>query len=125
MSSEQQYREEIVRAGRTMYERGWIAGNDGNITVRLDSTRILSTPTGVCKGRLTSDDLLVCDYDGNKISGERACTTEMAMHLAIYHSRSDVNAVVHAHPPIATGFAVAGRALNQGLMPEMIVAMGS
>jgi L-fuculose-phosphate aldolase len=123
--SEQQLREEIVRAGRMMYDRGWIAANDGNITARLDQDRILATPAGVCKGRMSPDELLVCDNEGNRISGERQRTTEMGMHVAIYSARPDVHAVVHAHPPTSTGFAVAGRALNLGLMPELIVSLGS
>jgi len=122
---EQQRREEIVQTGRRMYERGWLAANDGNITVRLDDQRILATPTGVCKGQLRPEELLICDNDGNKLSGQRERTTEMAMHLAIYRVRPDIHAVVHAHPPVSTGFAVAGRALNLGLMPELIVSMGS
>ena len=122
---EQQLREDIVGAGRMMYERGWIAANDGNLTVRLDGERLLATPAGVCKGRMRPEDLIVCDGAGNKISGSGERTTEMAMHVAIYNARSDVHAVVHAHPPISTGFAVAGRALNLGLMPELIVSMGS
>jgi L-fuculose-phosphate aldolase len=124
-SGEQQLREDIVSTGRMMYERGWIAANDGNLTVRLDSERILATPAGVCKGRMRLEDLIVCDTAGNKIAGAGERTTEMAMHLAIYDNRPDIHSVVHAHPPISTGFAVAGRALNLGLMPELIVSMGS
>jgi L-fuculose-phosphate aldolase len=124
-TTEEQLRQDIVRTGRMMYERGWIAANDGNVTVRLDARRILATPTGVCKGRMVPEDLIICDNDGNKVSGDRERTTEMAMHVAIYHARPDVHAVVHAHPPVATGFAVAGRALNLGLMPELIVSLGS
>jgi L-fuculose-phosphate aldolase len=123
--SEQQHREDIVQVGRMMYERGWIAGSDGNLSVRLDADRILATPTGMCKGRMNPEDLLICDNAGNKISGERERTTEMAMHVAVYQTRPDIHAVVHAHPPIATGFAVAGRALNMGIMPELIVSLGS
>jgi L-fuculose-phosphate aldolase len=123
--SEQQLREEIICAGRMMYERGWIAANDGNITARLDRDRILATPAGVCKGRMSPEDILVCDNEGNRICGDRPRTTEMAMHVAIYSARPDIQAVVHAHPPTSTGFAVAGRALNLGLMPELIVSMGS
>jgi len=124
-SGEQQLREDIVSTGRMMYERGWIAANDGNLTVRLDRERILATPAGVCKGRMRPEDLIVCDTAGNKIAGAGERTTEMAMHVAIYDNRPDIHSVVHAHPPISTGFAVAGRALNLGLMPELIVSMGS
>lgn len=123
--TEQQHREDIVQTGRMMFERGWIAGTDGNLTVRLDAERILSTPAGACKGRMCPEDLLICDLNGNRIAGHRNETTEMAMHVAIYRARPDVNAVVHAHPPIATGFAVAGRPLNLGLMPELIVTLGA
>ena len=122
---EQQLRDDIVRTGRMMYERGWIAASDGNLSIRLDPTRILATPSGVCKGTMHADDLIVCDNDGTKIDGLRERTTEMAMHVAIYYARPDIHAVVHAHPPISTGFAVAGKALNLGLMPELIVTMGS
>jgi L-fuculose-phosphate aldolase len=125
MQSEQELREGIVRVGRMMYERGWIAGSDGNVSARLDPERVLATPTGMCKGSMSPEDLLICDNDGNKISGSRERTTEMAMHVAIYQNRPDINAVVHAHPPMATGFAVAGRPLNLGVMPELIVSLGS
>ena len=76
---EQQLREDIVGTGRMMYERGWIAANDGNLTVRLDGERILATPAGVCKGRMRPEDLIVCDAGGNKIAGAGKRTTEMAM----------------------------------------------
>jgi L-fuculose-phosphate aldolase len=125
VKSEQQHREEVVQTGRMMYERGWIAGTDGNISVLLDPDRILATPTGISKRRMKPEDLLICDSSGNKVKGERERTTEMAMHVAIYQNRPDIRAVVHAHPPIATGFAVAGRALNLGVMPELIVSLGS
>ena len=82
-SGEQQLREDIVSTGRMMYERGWIAANDGNLTVRLDRERILATPAGVCKGRMHPEDLIVCDTAGNKIAGAGERTTEMAMHVAI------------------------------------------
>jgi L-fuculose-phosphate aldolase len=122
--TEHQHREDIVQIGRRMYENGWIAANDGNISVRLGQHHILATPTGVSKGMLDPADLIVCDMDGRRISGEKPPTTEMGMHLTIYHSREDVQAVVHAHPPTATGFAVAGRALNQGILPEAIICLG-
>ncbi len=124
VKTEQQHREDIVRVGRLMYEQGWIASSDGNISIRLDSGHLLSTPTGVRKGQLCVDDLIVCDMEGRKIAGDREPTTEMGMHVTIYREREDVHAVVHAHCPTATGFAVAGRALNQGILPEAIVALG-
>jgi L-fuculose-phosphate aldolase len=123
--TEQKLRENIVRVGRLMFEKGWIAANDGNITIRLDDDRILATPSGVSKGMMRPKDLIVCNLEGRKLAGERACTSEIGMHLTIYQMRPDVHAVVHAHPPTATGFAVAGRALNLGVLPEVILGLGS
>ena len=123
--TEQQLREEIIHVGRLMFEKGWVAANDGNITLRLGEGYLLATPTGVCKGMMRPEDLIVCDLDGGKVRGERERTTEMAMHLTIYRMRSDINSVVHAHPPVATGFAAAGRALNVGLLPEIVISLGS
>ena len=92
--------------------------------MRLDERRILCTCTGVSKGMMTAGDVIVCDLEGNKIKGAREGTTEIAMHLTIYRMRPDVSAVVHAHPPVATGFAVAGRPLTCALLPEVIVSLG-
>jgi len=123
--TEQQLREDVVRVGRFIFDKGWVAANDGNITVRLDERRILATPTGICKGLMQPDDLIVCDLDGEKICGERERTSEMGMHLTIYGMRPDIRSIVHAHPPVATGFAVAGRALNLALLPEVVIGLGS
>lgn len=122
--SESDLRRHIVDIGRLMYQKGWVAANDGNISARLDSERILATPTGVSKGRMREEDLIVCDMEGNRLEGTRERTSEILMHLTIYGMRADVMAVVHAHPPVATGFAVAGRALDQALLPEVIVNLG-
>jgi L-fuculose-phosphate aldolase len=128
--SEHEHREEIVHVGKLMFDKGWIAANDGNITVRLNDRegedgRILATPRGVSKGMLKTDDLVVVDLEGRKLAGDLEVTTEIGMHLTIYKARPDVRAVVHAHPPAATGFAVAGRALNLGVLPEVIICLGS
>ena len=125
MKTEQQLREDILLVGRLMFEKGWIAANDGNITIRLSEDRLLATPTGVCKGMLRAEDLLICDLAGEKLCGERECTSELAMHLTIYRLRPDVKSVVHAHPPVATGFAAAGRALDMALLPEVVITLGS
>jgi L-fuculose-phosphate aldolase len=125
LKTEQQLREDIVQVGRMMFDKSWIAANDGNVTIRLDEDRILATPTGVCKGMMRPDDLLLCNLLGEKICGDRDCTTELAMHLTIYRMRPDIRSVVHAHPPVATGFAVAGRALNLALLPEVVISLGS
>jgi L-fuculose-phosphate aldolase len=122
--TERELRQDIVEIGRLVWQKGWVAANDGNITIRLDRERVMCTPTGVSKGMMHPDDLIVVDMQGRKIEGHKEGTTEIAMHLAIYSLRSDVNAVVHAHPPVATGFATAGRALNLALLPEVIIGLG-
>jgi L-fuculose-phosphate aldolase len=123
--TEREHCQDIVEIGRIMWQKGWVAAQDGNISIRLDDDRILCTPTGVCKGLMKPEDLIVCDAAGTKIEGSSGCTTEIAMHVAIYRLRPDVRSVLHAHPPFATGFAVAGRALNQALLPEAIMHLGT
>jgi L-fuculose-phosphate aldolase len=123
-TTEKEYREAICDVGRLMYQKGWVAANDGNISVRLGKDRLLATPTGISKGMMKPEDLIVCDCFGNKIEGKRERTTEILMHTTIYDMRPDVMAVVHAHPPVSTGFAVAGRPLNQALLPEVIIGLG-
>jgi len=122
--TEQEHRQDILDVGKLIYQKGWVAANDGNISIRLDERRILCTCTGVSKGMMTPADLIVCDLAGNHLEGARAKTSEIAMHLTIYQMRPDVSAVVHAHPPVATGFAVAGRPLNLALLPEVVVGLG-
>lgn len=122
--TEREMRQDIVEVGRMVWQKGWVAANDGNITIRMDSERVMCTPTGVSKGMMRPDDMIIVDMEGRKILGQKQGTTEIAMHLAIYKLRPDVHAVVHAHPPVATGFAAAGRALNLALLPEVIIGLG-
>jgi len=122
--SERELREDIVQVGRLVYQKGWVAANDGNISIRLGQDRLLCTPTGVSKGMMHVDDLIICDMEGNKIEGRKERTSEILMHLTVYSMRSDVRAVVHAHPPVSTGWATAGRTLNQALLPEVIIGLG-
>ena len=124
MKTEREYRQDIVEVGRLVYQKGWVAANDGNITIRLDEERILATPTGVSKGMMQPDDLIILDNEGNKIAGRLQGTSEILMHLTIYKMRPDVRSVLHAHPPVATGFATTGRSLNQALLPEVIIGLG-
>jgi L-fuculose-phosphate aldolase len=124
VKTEREYRDDIVEIGRLMFQKSWVAANDGNITIRIDTDRILATPTGISKGMMKPDDLLVLDLHGNKIAGRRERTSEIAMHLKIYELRPDVRAVVHAHPPVTTGFATAGRPLNMALLPEVVIGLG-
>ena len=92
--AEEQIRADIVEVGRRLYARSFIASNDGNISVRLDEQRLITTPKGVSKGFMTPDMMVVVDYSGQKIAGERDPSSELPMHLEIYRSRGDVNAVV-------------------------------
>jgi L-fuculose-phosphate aldolase len=124
LKTEREYRQDIVEIGRIVWQKGWIAANDGNITIRLDENRVLCTPTGVCKGMMHPDDLIICDMKGNKISGTKEGTSEIAMHLTIYNIRPDIKSVLHAHPPVATGYAAAGRSLNLALLPEVVIGLG-
>lgn len=122
--TERECRQDIIDVGRYVWQKGWVASNDGNISLKLDEDRFLCTPTGVCKGLMQPDDLIVCDRKGVKIAGQKERTSEFEMHLTIYNLRPDINAVVHAHPPVATGYAAASKPLNLALLPEVIIAMG-
>lgn len=122
--NERQHRREVCILGRWMYERGFIVACEGNVSVRLSDGRILTTPTCMNKGMLEPDDLVVVDADGHHLEGGRKTSSEVLMHLLIYRMRPDVQAICHAHPATATGFAVAGRALDQALLPEVVIGLG-
>jgi L-fuculose-phosphate aldolase len=123
--TEQQLRADIVEVGRRLYARGYTASNDGNISVRLDAGRLLMTPKSVCKGFMTPEMMCITDLEGKKLAGERDPSSEMQMHLEVYRQRPDANAVVHAHPPTATGFAVAGIPLDRAVLAEVVTTLGS
>src|SRR5438128_10409921 len=125
MSAESQLRGDIVEVGRRMYARGDTASNDGNISVRLGSDRLLMTPKSVCKGFMTPDMMCITDLDGRKRQGHRDPSSETLMHLEVYRQRPDVQAVVHAHPPTATAFAVAGIPLDRAVLAEVVTTLGS
>jgi L-fuculose-phosphate aldolase len=125
VSSEQQLREQIVEAGKRLKERFFVAANDGNISARLPEGRFLITPTGVNKGDMGADMLLTVDGEGKVLSGNLKPTSEMKMHLAVYRQRPDVQALVHAHPPTATGFATSRIRLDQDvILPEVVFGLG-
>jgi L-fuculose-phosphate aldolase len=125
MSTESSLRADIVEVGRRMYARGYTASNDGNISVRLDAARLLMTPKSVCKGFMTPDMMCITDLDGRKLQGDRDPSSEALMHLEVYRQRPEINAVVHAHPPTATGFAVAGIPLDRAVLAEVLTTLGS
>jgi len=125
MQTERELRQQIIDVGRRVYELGFIAATDGNISARLDDGNILTTPTMICKGRMTEDMLVLVDIEGRKLRREeRNPSSEFAMHREIYRLRPDVQAVVHAHPPFGTGFAVANVALDKPLLSEVILTLG-
>jgi L-fuculose-phosphate aldolase len=124
VKSEDEHRRDICTVGRWLRERGYVAATDGNVSVRLDAKRVLTSPTAISKGMMAPDDLVITDLQGKKLSGRRNPSSEIAMHLLIYKRRPDVYAVCHAHPPVATGYAAAGLALNKALISEVVLALG-
>lgn len=122
--------EEILRRDLARYS-GWIAqlgfapGTSGNLSARLDRDRLLVTPTGMSKRFLKPEDIVIVDLQGRLLAGDRNATSELSMHLAIYHLRDDIHAVVHSHPPIATAFACSGRGLEDHLCQEAIMTLGT
>jgi L-fuculose-phosphate aldolase len=122
---EQLMREEICEIGRRIWQREYIAGNDGNISVRLNEDEILATPTGISKGFMTPEMLVVIDRVGNRLRGGIRPSSELKMHRAFYDARPDIRAVCHAHPVTATGFAVAGLKLDRATLPEVVIRLGT
>jgi L-fuculose-phosphate aldolase len=125
MASDRQHRQAIVQFGRLLYENGFVAATDGNLSVRLDDSHLLVTPTCISKGRMRVSDMVIVDMDGKRVSGKRRVSSEIGMHLLIYRMRPDVHGIVHAHPPTATGFAASGYDLNRPLVCEVVVGLGS
>lgn len=121
----QAIKEEICEIGRRIYKDGYVAANDGNISVKVSDDEYYCTPTGVSKGFMTPDMIIRIDGSGRKLEGELNPSSEIRMHLRVYRERPDVGAVVHAHPPTATGFAVANIPLDQYIMPEAVIFLGS
>jgi L-fuculose-phosphate aldolase len=125
MAEETRVCREILEAGRRLRDRFFVAANDGNISARLAPGRFLITPTGVNKGDLSPEMLLTVDAEGKVLAGSLEPTSEMKMHLAVYRERPDVEAVVHAHPPTATGFAASRLRLDQDvILPEVVFGLG-
>src|SRR6188768_628305 len=116
-------RKQIVEVGKLLYERSHVVAFDGNVSIRLDENTVLATPTMTSKGRMTEDCLALTDMDGKPLNDKKA-SSELAMHLLIYKMRPDVKAVCHAHPPHGTAFAVAGLAIDQPILSEVILTLG-
>ncbi len=125
MTKDQFLRKQMVEVGRRMYRKGLVVATEGNISVRLTSQRILMTPTGAWKGFLNLADMVPVDLNGRaRPGGQRRPSMEFPMHRGIYRARPDVRAVVHAHPPVATGFAVAGVPLDEPILAEAVLVLG-
>lgn len=118
-------RDQICDVCHKMWQLGWVAANDGNVSVKLDDNTFLATPTGVSKSFITPDMLVKINADGEVLEGNGKPSSEIKMHLRCYRERPDVGAVVHAHPPTATGYAVANIALDEYTMIESVIAIGS
>jgi L-fuculose-phosphate aldolase len=124
VKTEAQHRHDICAVGRWIHDRGYVASTDGNISIRLGPERILTSPTCMSKGMMTPEDLVVTDLSGRRLDGSRNASSELAMHLLIYRLRPDINAVCHAHPPTATGYAAAGMPLDKPILCELVVGLG-
>lgn len=124
---EQQIKEQMCDVCHKMWQLGWVAANDGNVTVKLDDNTFLATPTGISKSFITPEKIVKIDKEGNVVEGLEGyrASSEIKMHLRCYTEREDVGAVVHAHPPVATGYAVAHKSLDSYNMIETVIALGS
>lgn len=125
VKTEAQHRSDICTVGRWIHDRGFVASTDGNVSVRLGADRILMSPTCMSKGMMTPDDLVIIDFEGRRVGGTRKPSSELAMHLLIYRLRPEINAICHAHPPTATGYAAAGMALDKPILCELVLGLGT
>lgn len=124
MSPSQQ--RDVAEAARHLHSAGWVANHDGNVSVRLaDGRRFLATPTATSKRLVDAHDVITVDIEGKVLSGRKKLFGEWHLHAACFRARPDVHAVIHAHPPAATAFGVARRALGPPPLPEMIVSLGA
>lgn len=115
---------DVVRICRNVDQRQYVGGRDGNLSVRVSDSAIVVTPAGMRKGDVEATDLVIVDREGKRLEGRRNASSELGMHLRIYDLREDVRAIVHAHPPVATGFAAAGIEMSECVLPEVIVGLG-
>ena len=124
MKSPFEIKKEICEVGHKLWAKGFVAANDGNISVKISENEYYCTPTGVSKGDLTPDMIIKVDRDGKKLEGKLNPSSEIKMHMRVYRERPDVTAVVHAHPPVATAFTVADIDLDQYILPEAVLTIG-
>lgn len=124
MAESKKNRNAIVKVGIKLQKNRFIAGTDGNISVKLSDNEILITPSGFRKGELEPDELVIIDFEGNILEGNYRPSSEFLMHTYIYQNRPDISACVHSHPPYATSFAVAGVELPDNILPEVVLFVG-
>ena len=124
MTNAHKIKQDICEIGRRIYNRGFAAANDGNISVRIGENEVLCTPTLHCKGFLKPDDIATVDMQGHQLAGHKKRSSEALLHLEIYRQRADVKSVVHCHPPHATAFAIAREAIPQCVLPEVEIFLG-
>jgi L-fuculose-phosphate aldolase len=118
-------RTDLVEVARLAYSRSYICGSEGNFSIRLNKECVLTTPSGSCKGRLCEEDLVVTDLNGSSLTEGKRPSTELNMHLSVYRQRTDVQAIVHAHPTFAVALTVAGMSLSKDILPEVVCTLGS
>lgn len=123
--SDMEAKDTIIEIGKRMYQRDFVAANDGNISIKVSENEIWTTPTGVSKGFMTKDMLVKMNMDGKILIGNSKPSSEVKMHIRVYKENKDVMAVTHAHPPIATSFAIAGICLDKAVLPEAVVNLGT
>jgi L-fuculose-phosphate aldolase len=124
MKTDWEIRREIVHFAKCAYKKGLVAATDGNISVRIMGDRLMITPTGAVFETLLPDDLIYVNFLGQKLQGNSFPSSELPMHLEIYRQRPDVDAIIHAHPPVATAFTIAGESLAQPVIPEVVSMYG-
>lgn len=122
--SDQEAKEQILEIGRRLYTKNYVVSNDGNITCKVSPSALWTTPTGVSKGYMTEEMLIKVDLEGRILQGTHKPSSELRMHLRVYQENPDLIACVHAHPPVATSFAIAGIALDRPILPEAVVQLG-
>ncbi len=123
--SDARRRAEVAEYAQRLHARGWVANHDGNVTVREGDGRFAATPTATSKAAVGAEDVITVDDSGAKITGRGKPFSEIGLHLTVYRARPDVHAVIHAHPPTATGFAVAGVSLSEPMIAEAVVSLGN
>lgn len=124
MADSQELKQQLCDYGRRAYDKGLVSANDGNLSVRLSETEILCTPTLQCKGFMKPEDICTVDLDGKQIAGQKRPTSEIRLHLQVYRRRSEVNSVIHTHPPHVTAFAISGKPIPSGILAEPEIFLG-